>query len=177
MTKTLTQTSKSTTGAKTKKAVGLVVKSPVAKAAVEKKYFVYVFHANAMERISIVKQGIPAITVESIAKRMGVSKEKLFSTLGLVRSTVDRKASDNKALSTDESSRVLGMARLVGQVEAMVEESGNPKGFNAAEWVANWLERPLPALNGQRPAEFMDTSEGQALVAQLVARMQSGAHS
>ena len=70
-----------------------------------------------------------------------------------------------------------GLARLVGQVQAMVEESGKPAGFDTAAWVASWLDRPLAALDGQRPAELMDTAEGQALVSQLVARMQSAAYS
>ncbi|QPF72257.1 DUF2384 domain-containing protein [Roseateles sp. DAIF2] len=138
--------------------------------------FLTVFQADAFERVRWVKQGIPASAVEHIAKRMAMPKERLVLTLGLARATVDRKARENKSLSTDESSRVLGMARLVGQVEFIVEESGNPIGFNAAEWVARWLEQPLPALGGRRPAEFMDTPDGQALVSNLVARMYSGAH-
>jgi putative toxin-antitoxin system antitoxin component (TIGR02293 family) len=139
--------------------------------------FRQVFEADAMERVRIVKQGVPASVVDVMARRMAIPKERLIGTLGLARATIDRKAREHKALSTDESSRVLGMARLVGQVQAMVEESGNPEGFNAAEWVAGWLERPLPALGGQRPAELMDTPEGQGIVSQLVARMQSGAYS
>ena len=67
------------------------------------------------------------------------------------------------------------MARLVGQVQAMVNESGDPTAFNAAEWVARWLEDPLAALGGQRPAELIDTAEGQAIVSNLLARIQSGA--
>jgi uncharacterized protein (DUF2384 family) len=58
----------------------------------------------------------------------------------------------------------------------MVEESGNAADFNAAEWVSQWLDQPLPALGGKLPAEFMDTSEGQILVSGLVSRMQSGAY-
>jgi len=71
---------------------------------------------------------------------------------------------------------VLGMGRLVGQVQRMVEESGRPEGFDAAAWVARWMERPVPALAGRRPAELMDTAEGQALVANVLARAQSGAY-
>ncbi len=138
--------------------------------------FVNVFQADAIERVRMVKKGIPASAVENIAKRMAMPKERLVLTLGFARATVDRKARENKSLSADESSRLLGMARLVGQVQAMVDESGNPDGFNAAEWVARWLEQPLPALGGQRPAELMDTPDGQRLVADLVARMQSGAY-
>ena len=153
-------------------------KAPATKsAATATTNFLQAFHADAMERVHIVKRGVPASAVDVMAKRMGMSKEKLVGTLGLARATIDRKAREHKLLSSDESSKVLGMARLVGQVQAMVEESGDPQGFNAAEWVARWLEQPLPALGGQRPAELMDTPEGQGLVSQLVARMHSAAYS
>ncbi|AKJ28349.1 antitoxin Xre-like helix-turn-helix domain-containing protein [Caldimonas brevitalea] len=148
-----------------------------AKNAAFARDFRQVFEADPIERVRIVKAGVPASAVEEIARQMAVSKERLMGTLGLARATIDRKVREHKPLSTDEGSRVLGLSRLVGQVQAMVEESGNPEGFNAAEWVAGWLERPLPALGGQRPAELMDTPEGQGIVAQLIARMQSGAYS
>jgi putative toxin-antitoxin system antitoxin component (TIGR02293 family) len=156
---------------------------PAAKAAAAARVsvvptnFLQVFRADAMERVRMVKHGVPANSVEAIAKRMAMPKERLVGTLGLARATIDRKARENKPLSADESSRVIGMARLVGQVQAMVEESGNPEGFNAPEWVARWLDRPLPALDGQRPADLMDTPEGQAIVSQIVARIQSASYS
>ncbi len=151
--------------------------SKATKAAATTMNFVQVFRADAMERVELVKRGIPATVVDAMAKRMAMPKERLALMLGLARATIDRKVREGKPLSIDESSRVLGMARLVGQVQAMVEDSGNPEGFNAAEWLARWLERPLPALGGQRPAELMDTPDGQGLVSNLVARMQSGAYS
>ncbi|NUZ06147.1 DUF2384 domain-containing protein [Schlegelella sp. ID0723] len=152
--------------------------APAAKAAapVAATDYLGVYQAGPMERIRLVKSGVPASALDAMARSMAVSKEKLVGTLGLPRATVDRKSRENKALSPDEGSRVLGMSRLVGQVQAMVQESGRPEGFDAATWVARWLERPLPALGGQRPAELMDTPEGQALVADLVARMQSAAY-
>jgi putative toxin-antitoxin system antitoxin component (TIGR02293 family) len=151
--------------------------APAAKGAALVMNFVDVFRADPMERVNLVKKGVPAQTVDVMAKRMAMPKERLVGTLGLARATVDRKARENKPLSTEDSSRVLGMARLVGQVQVIVEESGNPDGFDAAGWVARWLERPLPALGGQRPAELMDTPDGQSLVSDLVARMQSAAYS
>ncbi len=139
--------------------------------------FLTLYRADTMERIGIVKRGMPAKTVEAMAKLMAVPKDRLVATLGLARATVNRKARDNKALSADDSARLLGMARLVGQVQQMVAESGDPQGFDSAAWVAQWLENPLPALGGQKPAAFMDTADGQALAATLVARMQTGAYS
>lgn len=138
--------------------------------------FLTMYRTDPMERIRIVKLGIPAKAVEAMAERMAVPKEQLVATLGLTRATVDRKARENKCLSVDDSARVLGMARLVGQVQEMVAESGDPAGFDAALWLARWLQRPLPAFGGQRPAEFMDTADGQSLVSTMVARMQTGAY-
>jgi uncharacterized protein (DUF2384 family) len=79
-------------------------------------------------------------------------------------------------LSQDESERALGIARLIGLVEKIVGESGEPAGFDAARWTAAWLERPNNALAGKTPGDFMDTADGRALVAGLVAQMQSGAY-
>jgi putative toxin-antitoxin system antitoxin component (TIGR02293 family) len=136
--------------------------------------FLALYRADPMERIGMVKRGMPASAVDALAKRMAIPKDRLVTTLGLARATIDRKTRENKPLSCDDSARVLGMARLVGQVQDMVAESGDPTGFEAAEWVAHWLEQPLPALSGQRPAEFMDTFDGQGLVSTLMARMQTG---
>ena len=137
---------------------------------------VELFRADPMDRVTLVKAGVPAADFVVLASNMNMAKERLASTLGLARATVDRKIRDNKMLSPDESSRVLGMASLVGQVQSLVAESGQPLDFDAGEWVSNWLEQPVPALGGRRPAELMDTPEGQGIVSRLVAQMQSGAY-
>lgn len=138
--------------------------------------FVEMFRTTPSERALLVEKGMPAKAVRVMAKRMAVPEESLINMLGLSRAAVDRKVRQDKPLSSQESSRVLAMGSLIGQVQVMVEESGNPEGFNAAEWTATWLDRPVPALGGRRPGELMDTVDGQALVSSLVARMQSGAY-
>lgn len=131
---------------------------------------------DAIERVELVKEGVPAGLLVLISEDMAIPKDKLYATIGLARATVNRKLREQRALSQDESERVLGIARLVGQVSTMVKESGNPEGFDAAKWVAAWLERPHPALGGMRPAELMDTADGRSIVSDLIARMQSGAY-
>ena len=113
--------------------------------------FLTMYQADPMERINIVKRGMSARSIEVLATRMAVSKDRIVATLGLARATVDRRVRDNKPLSADDSARVLGMARLVGQVQQMVDESGDPEGFDAAAWVAQWLEKPLPATPSSLP--------------------------
>jgi putative toxin-antitoxin system antitoxin component (TIGR02293 family) len=128
------------------------------------------------DRVAAIKRGVPAAQLNVLAERMQLPKESLISLLRLSRATVNRKARDMKALSQDESERVLGVEYLIGQVENMVRESGAAQGFDAAVWVAAWLHAPLPALGNQPPASYMDTVEGQKLVSAILAMGQSGAY-
>lgn len=79
-------------------------------------------------------------------------------------------------MSTIYPERVIGLRQLIDQVGEMVVQSGDPAGFDADRWVGDWLERPLPALGGATPGEFMDTMEGRQLVSRLLAQSQSGAY-
>lgn len=127
-------------------------------------------------RIAVIRQGIPASTIGNLSTRMGMSKESLLASLGLSRATISRKEKNAAVLSKDESERVLGLETLIGIVQTMVEQSGDPTGFDAARWVSTWLTQPLPALAGETPASYMDTFEGQKLVAELLTMTQSGAY-
>lgn len=64
---------------------------------------------------------------------------------------------------------------LAAQVQKMVEESGDATGFDATEWLLNWLEKPLPALGGQRPADLLNSEDGFEILSTLLARSLAGA--
>ncbi len=131
---------------------------------------------DLIERIGMVKSGLPARLLTTLADDMHVPRERLYAWLGIARTTANRKVKDDAILSQDESERVLGIASLVGQVQRIVHESGRTQGFDAARWTADWLEEPNDALGGRTPGELMDTADGRTLVSGLVARMQSGAY-
>jgi len=157
-----------------KRATGEVVMRKSAETSVIN--FADVYRLGPTERIEIIKEGVPAGEVVKLAKTIGRPKERLFKVLGLPRATVDRKVRAHQRLSVEQGERVVGFSKLVGQVQVMVEQSGDPSGFDPAKWVADWLDRPLPALGGRCPADYMDTAEGQELVSSLLAKMQSGAY-
>lgn len=69
------------------------------------------------------------------------------------------------------------LTALAALVQRMVEESGDPTGFDALSWTTQWVQEPLMALGGARPAEYMVTPEGKGLIETLVRRIQSGAYS
>lgn len=133
------------------------------------------YRTMPVDRIALIKRGIPAARVKLLAARMKVDQRAMFAALNLKAATVNRKAALGETLSCDDGERVMGLAALVGQVEEMVAPEHQER-FDAAAWLADWLREPLPALGGEKPIELLDTMEGQALVSRMLAQIGSGAY-
>lgn len=135
-----------------------------------------VYTASPEDRIRMIRLGMPAAEAKRLGQVLGVEQKSFYHALGLKTATINRKIAQSEQLSSDESERLLGLAKLIGQVEVLVAEAGDPEGFNAAEWISRWLREPLPALGGTAPIDLLDTMEGQALVSEALARIQGGAY-
>jgi putative toxin-antitoxin system antitoxin component (TIGR02293 family) len=129
-----------------------------------------------IDRIRMVKAGLPAQVLTMLAIDMQVSRKRLCSWLGIPSTAAERKAARSEALSQGESERALGVARLLGQVQRIVAQSGAPVAFDAGHWLGEWLEQPNAALGGHIPGEFMDTCDGRDLIEGLLSQMQTGAY-
>jgi len=134
-----------------------------------------IFHADPYERVAMIRHGVPAAAVRDMFEAIPIASGDLLKSLRLSPATLSRKIKEDANLSSEDSERVIGMVRLIGQVQAMVMESGAAD-FDAARWTAAWLQEPVPALGGARPVDFMDTMEGQGIVSRLLSQMQSGAY-
>ena len=135
--------------------------------------------ADAQVQIDTVRRGIPANFLSKLAADMHVSKEQLFDWTNIPRATANRKIAADSSLSVEESERAFSVAKLIGQAATMVGDARAANGaapFDAATWTAQWLQEPNNALGGVAPGDYLDTAEGRALVAQLLAQMQSGAY-
>lgn len=132
------------------------------------------FRASIGERVELIRQGVPAHQVDELAAALRVTRDRVSDLLNLPRTSVRQKIRQGTRLSTAQSERVIGLACLIGQVAVMLECSGDPKGFDVARWVGEWLEWPAPALGGDRPADYMDTLTGQELVSHLIIQSQVG---
>lgn len=130
----------------------------------------------SIERATLVKNGAPSNMVDLISKEMAMSKDRFVQITGLSRATVTRKIANKAHLSVDESERLVGLAKLIGQVETIVQQSGNSDGFNAAKWFGEWMEHPAAALGGMKPETLLDTSDGRDAISKLLSQMQSGAY-
>jgi putative toxin-antitoxin system antitoxin component (TIGR02293 family) len=141
--------------------------------------FLELYQTTPVDRIGLIRSGVNAADFKAFVSRLDIQQEKVFTMLDIATATVNRKASRNESLSREDSEKVVGMAKLIGQVEAMLEESGDPalmKDFDAARWLTHWMEEPIPALGGASPSEYMDTIEGQEMISRLLATMQTGAY-
>lgn len=139
-------------------------------------HFAEMYRLSPQEKVVLIRQGRPASDLGVLAAAMAVPKEMLIDALGYSRATINRKAREADLLSSEESERLLGLEAMIGQVETMVAESGDPAGFNASHWLGQWMSMPMPSLGGRTPASYFDTVEGQKLVVQLLAMVQSGAY-
>lgn len=138
--------------------------------------YVSYFKANPLDRVTFVKEGVPADEAKDFLSHLSVSSSRLYDALDLKASTFNRKAQKKDILSIDEAERIMGLVKLFGQVETMVQESGDPEGFDVTDWTMQWLGEPLAAFGGRKPMELMDTMEGQTLVSEALARIQTGAY-
>lgn len=138
-------------------------------------FYIDIYRLSAPARIKLIRSGVKAGDAKQMISDLDLDQRALLGALNLKTATVNRKAARNEALAIDEGERVLGIASLVGQLQAIVEESGDAEGFDAARWLSRWLSEPLPALGGEKPLSLLDTMEGQSLVADTLAKVQSGA--
>jgi uncharacterized protein (DUF2384 family) len=112
-----------------------------------------VYRASPLERIDMIRRGIPASEVKRIFADLSIGQGAGFKALNLSTATVNKKARRGDTLSPEESERIVGFAKLVGQLEAMIQDSGDPANFDGGAWM-----------------------EGQGLVSAALAKIQSGAY-
>ena len=123
----------------------------------------------------MIKRGAPPELVGHLAKIMDVPKQWLIGILGMSRATISRKEHTHTPLSVDESERVFGVQYLIGQLEDQGMDAGETLGIPPAEFFGDWLDEYHPAL-GRNPSFYMDTIEGQKLLAGLLDAAFSGAY-
>ena len=133
-------------------------------------------HTPLAERVALIRRGVPARWLLDTEAAMGFTRRALCDLLGIKVSTANRKLHNNALLSHDESERLMGLHRLLGELQALLRDCGDGTPFDAAAWLASWLQRPNQALGGETPAAFMDTAEGREQVGRLIGAQRSGAY-
>ena len=134
--------------------------------------------ATPMQLVDAERNGVGARLIKDIAVEMNLPASRLFTIIGVPKATVEKKVADNQIIAGAGGQAVLGLIRLIGMAQRIVDNSTSPtaKGFNAAKWLGQWIERPQQALAGKRPAELLDTPTGFDIVARVLGAIESGAY-
>lgn len=139
--------------------------------------FMKAFKESPTDQIETIRAGLPVERLVTVGKAMKAKPGYIAKLLDIPSSNITRwSSSSKKKLNSVASERVLGVERLIGQVQSMVENFGNPEGFDAAQWFRQWSETPNPALNNREPSDFLDTVTGQQYVSNLLRAMVDGVY-
>jgi putative toxin-antitoxin system antitoxin component (TIGR02293 family) len=134
--------------------------------------------ASAVQIMETERVGVAGTLVKDLAYRMEIPATRMFAMLGVSKATVERRISSGQMLAGNGGRSALGLAKILGIAQAIVENSTAPEArdFDSAKWLGKWLERPQAALGGRMPAESVATKLGVEVIAKLLGAAESGAY-
>lgn len=119
---------------------------------------------STQDWIGVIRRGIPAGAVEALTKTIKVSHAELARVLGIPERTLARRKREG-LLSSDESAKLLRLARAVGRANAVFEDPAV---------ALHWLKAPNAALAGATPLSILDTEIGAESVLDTLGRIEHG---
>lgn len=134
--------------------------------------------ATPLQLVDIERGGVAGEFLKDLSARLGIPAARLFTMLGVPKATAAKKAAAGEMLGGSAGQAAVGVARLLGLAQAIVADSTAPeaKGFDAARWLGQWLDRPQPSLGGRRPGDLVDTPTGLDAVSRLLGSIASGSY-
>jgi putative toxin-antitoxin system antitoxin component (TIGR02293 family) len=119
---------------------------------------------SRLDWIEVIRRGIPARAVESLQKAIKLSQAELARTLGIPERTLARRKREG-VLSTEESAKLLRLARVFGRADEVFEDS---------DAALDWLRSPNSSLAGKTPLGLLDTEIGAESVLDTLGRIEHG---
>lgn len=103
-------------------------------------------------------------SVSTLSARMGVSEGQILEVVSIPATTFTRRVRED-ALATDESDRVLRVARVLQESERVFGDKGKAK---------RWLQRPSVLLGGAVPFDLLGSDAGAQDVQSALVRIDYG---
>jgi len=118
--------------------------------------------------VTRVRRGLPFATLDEVAAAAGIGRLAMARVIGLPPTTLARRR-ESGTLTTEESDRLVRVARLVGMTWELMRGDGNA--------ARRWLKEGHELLEGESPLERASTEVGGREVEQLVGRLRYGTFS
>jgi len=134
--------------------------------------------ATTMELIVLERCGVNALFLAELGSQMRLPKYKIFELIGLNKALARTYVRANRPVRGVPGMAAVAIIQLACDALGMIDESTAPaaRGFDALEWLGQWLVLPQPALAGSMPCELLDTSTGIRCVCSVFGAISSGAY-
>lgn len=121
---------------------------------------------SKLERVSIIRKGIPYESIEGISKRINLPIKEVLYLFGLPQTTYNKKRREKSLLNGRDSEIVLLLTELV--------DFGIEVFNNEEDKFQRWLKKPNYALGGYTPESLLDSTTGIQEVKNCLNRLEHG---
>lgn len=119
-----------------------------------------------LERIAIIRKGLPYTSIEEISKRVDLPVKKVLDLLGVPQTTFNKKKREKELLNRRNSEIILVLAELI--------EYGIQVFNGEVDKFHRWLKKPNISLGGVRPDSFFDSLTGIQIVKNALNKIEYG---
>jgi putative toxin-antitoxin system antitoxin component (TIGR02293 family) len=107
---------------------------------------------NKMERVEIIRQGIPYSAIELISQRLNIPVKSVLSITGMPQTTYNKKKSEHSLLDSRNSELIVLITELI--------DYGQEVFNNEEDKFQRWLKKSNLSLGGNSPESLLDTITG-----------------
>jgi putative toxin-antitoxin system antitoxin component (TIGR02293 family) len=129
--------------------------------------FMFLDGGDSAEIIELIRNGLPAQTIDYVAGLLSVSRAALLEAIKIPPSTIERRLRMSEALSSEESDRLSRVAKVLRRAVAV---------FGDEQQAAAWMIDRISSLGGKTPLSLLDTIEGYDWVSATLSRIEYGVY-
>lgn len=122
--------------------------------------------SNKIERVSIIRRGLPYESIDVISKRTDLPVKQVLTIFGVPQTTYNKKKREKELLSGRDSEVVLLLTELL--------DFGSEVFNNESEKFQRWLKKPNVSLGGVKPVSLFDSVTGIQEVKNALNRLEYG---
>lgn len=121
---------------------------------------------NNMERIRVIREGIPFESLDFISNQLNVSVKATLAIVGMPQTTYNKKKNEHSLLDQRNSELILLIIELIQYGQEVFNQE--------KEKFQRWLKKPNISLGGQSPESLLDTTTGIEEVRNCLNRIEYG---
>lgn len=105
-----------------------------------------------MERVGVIRDGIPYAAIEVVSKRLNKPVKSILAIVGVPQTTYNKKKAAHSLMDRRDSELILLINELIDYgLEVFNNEEGK---------FQRWLQKPNLSLGGKAPESMLDTMTG-----------------